>query len=706
MRRRRFLRLALVSMLGIGLLLTWNWLPFFGQAAVAQAHAFVIGSDPVDGSTIAAAPSTVRIFFNADISSASRALVFVYTPGGPSAGSKVDAGRSFIPAGASRELDTPLLSPSTLPQGSYEVRWTAIANDDGHATQGLIGFNVGASATGLTGTPILGPSTSNFLPQMSVVGMLAVMWNWLMWIALMFWIGIIVMEGLLLIEVLPASRGAADNAARLLRKHAHPLRLLCLAALLVGEIVSLLLRGVLLTQAQGSSGINLQSIAAIMFNTNYGHLWMIRIALLGAALAFAWRTAPAFGHASRASSQFRQLRRAITDEQKTSPESAALDQDEPVQEASDNQTPRPATVASTPAVQTMPARLTPTTSTSASIRTTVIWCGLAALLVLTIAYAGNTAQLAQTHVTALVLSWSGLLAQATWFGGIAYLGYILLPLLPAIEPDAHGELLVNTLRYYTPLLLAALAVLLVSTLFSIETTITDPAQFLNDPYGRTLLVSLLLYLLMLIFTAYGFFILLPGLRRQVVLLPVVGADMPARRARRSALEQTVTSVKRAMHVLSVLGVGILLCAALMAFYAPPIVFPPLSTATSAGSTGSAGSGITGASPMQKQTIGNLTVSLIVLPARVDSANTVIVTLQDANGAFITDARIQLTTNMQVMDMGIATKEAQTGGNGNLYEATFRAGEAFSMAGDWVISLAIQRPGQPALAAQFVVLMTA
>ena len=168
MRHRHFLRLLLTSLLCLSVLLTLAWTPFFFHAPAVLAHAFVIGSDPVDGSTIGAAPTTIRIFFNADISPASIAHVYAFAPGGPTGGRLVDGGRSTISANNARELDTPLLSPSTLPQGSFEVKWTAIATDDGHAAHGLIGFNVGYSVTGLSGTPILGPITSNILPQLNL----------------------------------------------------------------------------------------------------------------------------------------------------------------------------------------------------------------------------------------------------------------------------------------------------------------------------------------------------------------------------------------------------------------------------------------------------------------------------------------------------------------------------------------------------------
>ncbi len=707
MRQKRYLRFALLVMAGLGLFLTWNWLPFFSQPQVAQAHAFVIGSDPEDGLTISTAPSIVRIFFNADISPASSAHVFVFVPGGSLDGREVDGG-STIAASNPRELDTPLLSPATLPQGSYEVRWSAIANDDGQVTHGLIGFNVGVSATGLSGTTIVGPSTSNILPQMNLQGILATIWEWVTLLALTFWIGLVIMEAIFVFGVMPSTHGAAENAMRLLRKQGRPLQLLCLYALLAGEIINLVLRSTFLSQLQNGPGIDPASIRAILFQTGYGYLWLIRVGLIFCALAFSWWTTrtvfvtrksrafrtmraqhkgePAASSAST-SSRYRQLRLQLEDELNTSQDEDAEDQGR-----------------SSPAVRAkLSVEAAPESSPSISRRHAVTWLILAALIVLTIAFSGDTSQLAQAHVTAIVLNWLYLLAQAAWLGGVAYLGFILLPLLPTIEPETHGALLVNVLRYYVPLLLAALGVLLLSGLFSIETTISSPDQLLNDPYGRTVLVALLLFTLMLIFTAYSFFYLLPGLRRQVVLLPVVNADLPARRARRSALEQSVSSLKRATHILSALGAGVLLCAALMIFYAPPIVFPPLPTVSNVNSV-NGGTGST--SGVQTQTAGNLVISLEVLPAHVNTSNSVIVMLKESNGDSVTNARVQINTNMQLMDMGTASKLVQ-GQNGNpVYTATFNPDEAFSMEGSWVINLIIQQPGQAQVRVQFFVALTA
>src|SRR6266567_3246197 len=195
MLHRHYLRSLLFATLGLTILLLSSWSTLLAPQLVAYAHAFVIGSDPVDGSTVASTPRVVRIFFDAAISPAS--IAHVYTPDEQIA----EATRSSISPTNPRELDTPLKNPDQLPQGGYTVRWTALAYGDGHTTQGVIGFNIGQSSTGLPGQTILGPSTSNIPPELNAIGILAVAWEWLVLVALTFWIGILFIEGIILAGV-------------------------------------------------------------------------------------------------------------------------------------------------------------------------------------------------------------------------------------------------------------------------------------------------------------------------------------------------------------------------------------------------------------------------------------------------------------------------------------------------------------------------
>jgi hypothetical protein len=244
-------------------------------------------------------------------------------------------------------------------------------------------------------------------------------------------------------------------------------------------------------------------------------------------------------------------------------------------------------------------------------------------------------------------------------------------------------------------MLGAIGVFLVSGLYLAEGSLSNTRQLIDDPYGRTLLVECILIAIMILLSIYALFMLHPKLARQAALLPVVNAEMPARRARQSALEQTARRLKQAMGLQSWLGAAVLLCAALMAFFSPPIVFPAINyTQNPAPTTPTT-------QIMQTQQVGNLSITLEVVPGRVNYANTVIITMKDkSSGNIITDAQVQVFTSMVEMDMGTAHVTIK-GGNPT-YIATFAKAKAFSMSGTWDIGLIIQRPNQAPVQAVFPV----
>lgn len=693
MQQRRFSRLRLLTLLSTSLLLIY--LLFLGlsvgsrgpvayAASNVPARAFVIGSDPVDGATIAKAPKLVRIFFNEDISAISVAHVYVFDTAN---GRLVDAARSFVSPTNARELDTPLISAAQLPQGIYEVKWVAVASNDGQVTSGLIGFNIG-HGLGLQGTTILGPTSSNNPVQMDFIGGLSIAWEWLVLAALTFWIGILVAEGLLLGN--NAETRATGILARV-RKQSIPLQWLCLSAFLVGEVVVLLLRSIALSNtSNGNGGIDAGTLGQVLFATYYGYLWIARIVLIIIALLllrWSYRKTGAVtkaarllqsnseqraggntsGNGSSSSSSFSKLRQRVTQEQHNTGEHPVI------------QPAEPAIVADTRGY-------------------TIVGLVLAGLLLLTFTLTSDAAQLAQPHASAIVLEWLYLATRSIWLGSLTYLGYVLLPLLPNIEQDRQASLLTAMLRRFHPLLLGAVGVLLVSGLYLSEGSIFDPQQLLGDPYGRSLLVTLALVGLMLLLSACIIFILRPRLARQSALLPVIDAELPTRRTRQSALEQTVRSIKRVAVVLSWLGAGVLLCAALMAFFAPPIVFPNIDYATAANTSTAPPAGINA----QTEQVGNLSVTLQVSPGRSGYANTVILTINDSNGNPVTNAQVQLSTNMVIMDMG--TAHTTIAGGNPTYIATFNKNAAFSMAGLWDITVKIQLPHQTPVQTIFQVML--
>ncbi len=702
MRQERLLWPRLLTVLGTGLVLIYVcflFAPGAGRGPVAYAagrgeavpiRAFVIGSEPVDGATIADVPKVVRIFFNEDISAASFAHVYVFDT---SVGRLVDGGRSVVAKTNARELDTPLANPVQLPQGIYEVKWVAVASNDGQVTSGLIGFNVG-HGLGLQGDTILGPTSSNNPVTVDFIGILSIAWEWLVLAALTFWIGILVVEGFFASLRMTgnarmtgdarmagsamtggdAGTGGNDLLTRV-RTQSIPLQWLCLSAFLAGEVVIVLLRSITFSNTVGGNGgINLNALGQILFSTSYGMLWFVRIVLVVVALGLLRWSFRARGKARKAArlprnKRFSQLRQQVMQEQQTEEEQQGA-------------------VAGTTAREPVSGKDTH--------GYTIISLVLAGILLLTFALSSDTTQLAQPHISAVVLDWLYLASRSVWLGSLTYLGYVLLPQLPTIEQDRQASVLSAVLQRFHPLLLGTVGVLLVSGLYLSESSIFDATQLTGDPYGRALLVLVVLVGLMLLLSAFIIFVLRPKLARQAALLPVIDAELPTRRTRQSALEQTVRGIKGVAMALSWLGAGVLLCAALMAFFAPPIVFPNIDYATAANSSVAPPPGINA----QTEQVGDLSVTLQVSPGRSGYANTVILTINDSAGNPVTDAQVQLSTNMVIMDMGNA--HATINGGNPTYIATFNKNAAFSMDGLWDITVRIQRPGQAAMQTIFQV----
>jgi len=703
MQKGRFLRPVLLATVGLCILLSLSWLPALFRPQAALASSFVVGSDPVDGSTITMPPRQMRIFFNTPISSASTATIYYginYQV--------MNAGRSYIANNNPQELDTPLLAQ--LPKGSYTVRWTAVSTTDGRATNGVIGFNIGYSSTGLPGQVILGPSTSNNLPELSLFGILAIAWDWLVMAALVLWIGILVMENFVIAngeddngrdtrryrgesgfrttrDLSDAGEGAGStldqsigerqelavsenvnvnvgtglapvlnpvltpaptySIAVQVRKQSLPLQWLCLAALGVGEIINLILRSALYTQTFNMSGIDPAVVRELIFDTMYGHLWLARIALIVLAIAFlAWTNRSSGSDAIR-------VRNSVS------------------------------------------------TRERGKAGSTFVMLILAGCIVFTVALSEDITQLAQAHASAVLFDWLFLVAQGIWFGGAAYLGFVLLPLLPALEPELHARSLVSLIQRTIPLIAGSVAVLLASGLFLAETSLSSVQQLRSDPFGRALLVKILLVTIMLLLSTYALFFLMPQLRRQVLLLHVVNAEMPARRTRQVALERNERRLILLMKSLAFLGVGALLCAAFMSFFAPPIVFPSIHYTD--GSGANTVPSTTNTRVIQTKRTNNLSVRLQVAPARVGYDNTVIVTLNDSTGNPVTDAQVHISIDMVTMYMGTAI--ATINGGGPTYMAVFKKNETFSMSGLWNITLKIQRPKQAPAQVSFQVPLT-
>lgn len=127
--RRRASRLAVLIVAAV--------VGLFSGAGVASAHNVLTGSDPADGATVAALPTTVTLTFDQPIQNIDPVLVVsgpngnVFTAGPPT----IDGNVISAPVGPAG------------PAGQYRAAWR-IVSADGHPVTGQITFTLSASGAG------------------------------------------------------------------------------------------------------------------------------------------------------------------------------------------------------------------------------------------------------------------------------------------------------------------------------------------------------------------------------------------------------------------------------------------------------------------------------------------------------------------------------------------------------------------------------
>jgi methionine-rich copper-binding protein CopC len=97
----------------------------------ALAHAFLDHASPLVGSTVAAAPHEVALWFTQDLEPAFSSVEVT-----DAGGARVDQGKAAVSANTMR------IGLKSLGSGTYRVRWHALSVDT-HTTEGSFTFHVG-----------------------------------------------------------------------------------------------------------------------------------------------------------------------------------------------------------------------------------------------------------------------------------------------------------------------------------------------------------------------------------------------------------------------------------------------------------------------------------------------------------------------------------------------------------------------------------
>ena len=226
------------------------WLLVTGPAAAA--HGVLESSEPAGGSSLERAPAAVTLRFS-ERPDPHLSTVRVLDSGG-----RVVAGGPARPvAGRPLELRVPAAG---LPAGGYTVTWRIVSAVDGHRTDGVFGFGVGAA-----GAPVLPPSQAVAeVRNGPALGPLAVAGRWA-W----YW-GLTLLVG-------AAATGLLVFGGRL---PGRPVLLLGLAlAVAVGGLVAMT------AAARADAGV---SLAGVLGSTTGGWLLWRAAMLLAAGAAVGW----------------------------------------------------------------------------------------------------------------------------------------------------------------------------------------------------------------------------------------------------------------------------------------------------------------------------------------------------------------------------------------------------------------------------------
>ena len=224
----------------------------------ADAHALLARSQPVNGSSVAAAPPVVRLWFDEEISPTLSSARLVDRGGATVAGTTSIAGRTDPRL---LEMKVPALAT-----GTYGVLWRVLAEDDGHPSSGTVVFSVGAADGPLT----VDASNTATTP-------LDVARRWMALSLLAGLIGGLAVTGLVLARIDSDETSPVGVAARLARRRILWVAGWCaVSGAVVGGIDAIEQARRLSTPAQPWTS----AVDDLIFSARWGHLWLAREAVL------------------------------------------------------------------------------------------------------------------------------------------------------------------------------------------------------------------------------------------------------------------------------------------------------------------------------------------------------------------------------------------------------------------------------------------
>ncbi len=668
------------------------------QQTQQARHAVLVSSKPAADAVLQSPPTSVQMWFSEILVPAtSKALVVDTT------NHQIDMKNSHVNESNAEEID---LSIPLLPAGTYVVVWQTQSAADGHVAGGSFLFRIARPDGSVPPIPAVLPT--GHVPGGGGIGvqsstsldgpnLLETITTWTALLLLTFWVGGIFWET----WIFPPKKHSASDHTTATEQASQQWRRYtpyALAGILIADIGIIV--GLAAELAGDWSGsISFPLLRAILFESRFGIFWWLREGVALVALLFAlWQI-------HRRQRQQTLTKPALIEERggaRHDPYDADPAQDALLYGGS-------AIINVLAGIPHLPRYLIE------GIRQRSwyghIEGGLALILMFAFVLSGHAAAASSSALWAVIgIDLLHLLADAAWIGGLFYIGVVLLPMLNRQSSHEWADVLASGLPRFS--VVAVTSVILLATTGSFNTTVhlTSFQQFWITPYGRTLIVKIGIFILMIGISAYHAFFLRPRLTYALAETKTVLEDpvsIEAGQAQGTAptapsrigvttdtnpshlrnestpiQEETISSralvlgksMERWLRLEGMLGAMILLCVGLLAAFAGSLTAP-----TSANKPSQPSGPVT-----QTKTVDGYTITLKVTPATFGT-NTFIVIVKNAQGQPETGAAVSITTNMLDMDMGTETTHLQAD---PAQPGVYSQQADLTMAGRWEVSVRI------------------
>lgn len=510
---------------GLVLILALAFYPF-----VAFAHAKLVRSQPQANATLKQAPKTVELWFGEDLEPSMSTIVVT-----DQNGKHVDQNNVSLAEG-NKKLQIGL---EDLAPGTYTVSYKALSTDQ-HMVKGTFTFTVAlsepAASTAKTGQPTPGaqkPPPSK-QPQQEMTMAAGSMeeststWSqscvrWLEYLAMMTLFGGFAFRLLVLEPSIRQSRDLEieEKASALERSAGRFARLswLSIALLVLATLAALVLQTSTVLDVSVGQALSPARLSQVITRTSYGGPWLLQVAAMTALVLILfliiWRT----------------------EEQQSNSPKLYIDREQRL-------------------INTAGVRRT-ASSTNAGL----LWIGLgaSAVMMLSPSMTGHAAAAAKEYHFAVVSDWLHMVAAAVWVGGLFHLALTMTSGISGLRGHQRIAVLNRAIPQFTRLAVASTAVLALTGVYNSWMHVDRFSELWTTPYGKTLLVKVLFFVVMVALGGINTFVIHPRTERLMKKGDHAGT------AEHLKLDR---SFYRSVGAEAVLGVAVLLAAAVLVFLQP------------------------------------------------------------------------------------------------------------------------------------------